>query len=359
MNIFFFIHHLGNGGAERVTSVLANGLAANGHKVTIGVYASRSNLYELHSNVTIKQVDSYYMSGLFAKIRKYQGIRKLILQSSPDVIIAVMPFNYIAAKIASLGLSIPIVVSDHTTFSWNPTFKLKFIRYYLYAFADAVTVLTKRDKEMMSSYLHNTKVMYNPLSFPITNKAVLNRKKNIISVGRLSVWNVKGFDLLLESWAQIHSNYPEWVLKIAGDGDASDYEFIRNKTIALGIEHRVELLGFISNIKDVLEESSIFALSSRIEGFPCSLIEAMSQGCACVSYSINGIIKEIITDGEDGYIIEDGDVVSFSSAIEKLILDENKRNSIGEQAKISMQKLNAAYIITQWELFLKTVIDKK
>ena len=353
MKVFFFIHHLGNGGAERVTSVLANELANRGLDITIGLYGYNKNEYDLNPNVTINIIKQ--PTGLSRRVKKYLNLRKYVRDLHPDIIIAVMPYNFVAMKIATLGMCIPLIVSDHANFTWNANRVLKLIRYYGYKFADRVTVLSHNDEIFMTNRLHYMKVMYNPLSFPRLFEPT-QRKKNILACGRISIWNVKGFDLIIKIWGKLADKYPDWELEIAGDGCEADFECLKKITKECGIGNRTKFLGFCKNIKDVMAHSSIFVLSSRAEGFPCSLLEAMSQGCAPVSFSIHNIISEIITDGKDGYIVNDGDLQTFEEKLSLLIEQEELREIISKNAIESMKRFETTVIGNEWESFLNEVV---
>ncbi len=266
-----------------------------------------------------------------------------------------MPYNFIAVKLATLGLKIPIVVSDHANFRWNVNKLLKFIRFYGYRFADWVTVLSHNDECYMKKRLHNMKVMYNPLSFSRLSEYT-ERKKNILACGRVSVWHVKGFDLLIQIWSKIAPVYPNWSLDIAGDGSEADFAHLKSIAREYGVLDRINFLGFCKDIKEVMATSSIFALSSRFEGFPCSLLEAMSQGCAPVAFSIHGIISEIITDGVDGYIVDDGNLKLFENRLAYLMDDDKHITQISAAAISSMKRFEVSIVGNEWESFLKEVV---
>lgn len=339
-----------------MTSVLANEMARQGHAIAIGLQNQRSNTYSINPKIELF-VDNSGTSGVGRRIKKYVALRKIIKQWSPDVIIAVMPYNFVAVKIATLGLHIPIVVSDHTNFTWNANRALKFIRYYFYRTADAVAVLSKFDYNLMASRLKNAVVMYNPLSFPVVERKI-GRNKTVLAVGRLSVWHVKGFDRLIEIWAAIAPKYPDWSLSIAGDGSENDYEFLKAQAIKFHVEESVNFLGFCDNIKEVMSSASVFALTSRIEGFPCSLMEAMSQGSAPVAFSIQGIIQEIITDGVDGYIVPDDDLDIFKEKLSLLIENEEKRKDISVHAIESIRRFEVDKVVNNWITFLNGLVKK-
>ncbi len=353
MKLFFYIHHLGNGGAERVTSVLANELGRTGNEVTICMHHHNTNTYK-----TSEKVSLLYLPETNSRIRRLNNLRKIVQKNRPDVIIAVMPYNYVSIKIATMGLNIPIIVSDHTNFRWNANKLLKFIRYYLYRFATIVTVLSNNDKRFMEHRLHNMRVMYNPLSFPRLGEGT-ERRKNILCVGRVSVWEVKGFDLIIRIWSKIADKHPDWTLEIAGDGNENDFNYLKSLAEENGMINRMNFLGFRSDIVDVMSHSSIFALPSRIEGFPCSLLEAMSQGCAPVAFDIHGIMYEIISDGKDGFIVKDGNLDGFCQRLEQLMNDEDLIGTIGRNAIDSVKRFEVEKIGKEWQEMLTEVVETK
>ena len=351
MKIFFYIHHLGNGGAERVTSVLANELSRIGNDVTICMQHHNNNGYATGEKVSLD-----FLPQGSSRFKRFLNLRAAVKKNAPDVIIAVMPYNYMSIKLATLGMGIPVIVSDHTNFHWNANRLLKFIRYYLYRFATIVTVLSNNDKKFMEHRLHNMRVMYNPLSFPRLEKRT-ERRKNILCVGRVSVWEVKGFDLIIRIWGKIADRHPDWTLEIAGDGNENDFNYLKSLAEENGVINRMNFLGFRSDIVDVMSHSSIFALSSRIEGFPCSLLEAMSQGCASVAFDIHGIINEIITDGNDGLIVSDGDLDTYGKKLEQLMDNEELRYTLGHNSIESTKRFEPETIGQEWMNLLTSIVS--
>ena len=233
--------------------------------------------------------------------------------------------------------------------------RFNFIRQHLYGFANALTILTQYDYQLLGRKYPNKIVMYNPLAFNIAHRIGI-RPKVITAIGRLDVWEVKGFDLLLEIWASVVHKHPDWALQIAGTGNESSIQFLKRISRDKGIENSVHFLGFVDNIENVLKETSIFVLTSRIEGFPMSLIEAMSQGCACISFAIKGIIREIITTEIDGIIVPDGNIQSFAYSLDLLIKDDEFRYKLANNALLSVKRFSPDNIVENWEkLFNKLV----
>ena len=174
------------------------------------------------------------------------------------------------------------------------------------------------DKAYMARKLLNTIVIPNPLSFPPMNEMeyeqTYDSRNNILACGRLNAYKVKGFDTLIQCFALIAPKYPKWNLDIAGTGSDADFERLRRMALDYGVGDRVNLIGFHSDIADVMKRHSIFALTSRSEGFGMVITEAMAMGCACASFDLTGP-GEIIIDGIDGFLVENQNVKEFARVL--------------------------------------------
>ena len=138
---------------------------------------------------------------------------------------------------------------------------------------------------------------------------VIEKEKIILAAGRLNDWKCKGWDLLIKAWALINGQetmgngqindqslaLSGWRLQIAGTGSEQDFSFLKQLCKENDVEDSVEFLGYRTDMKELYQKASIFCLSSRSEGLPMVLIEAMSQGCAPVACENLGRTKEIIT----------------------------------------------------------------
>lgn len=208
---------------------------------------------------------------------------------------------------------------------------------------DCVVTLTHEDKEFWKSYANRIEVIPNILT--ITPKKVIDyRTKRIIAAGRYV--HQKGFDMLLEAWHIINENTSDWHLYIFGNENREPYQRIVDK---YKLNNNTHLMGATKDIAEEFSKSSIFVLSSRFEGFGLVLAEAMSCGLPCVSFDCPYGPRDIITDDEDGILVENGDVEALSKAIERLMADENLRQSMGEKAIINVVRYNSSNIMTRWE----------
>lgn len=264
----------------------------------------------------------------------------------------------LVSKIASIGLSIPVVMTEHSAFEWidslsRPWF-LSFSRKYLNKIYTCVTVLTEPDKIFIGNKLNNVVVMHNPLTYEPCND--LSRKeRQILAAGRLTDWKVKGWDTLVYSWARIADKYPDWKICIAGTGAESSKQYIIQLMKENGIEDRVEFLGHCKNMLDLYRKASIFFLSSRSEGMPMVVLEAMSQGCACVATDYKGRTKEIINSEKCGILCQPEDDKALAEGLDKMITDNDYRESVQRNSIERSKDFSVPRIIQEWETLIESL----
>ena len=361
MKILFINDQFERGGAGRVAAIQCNGLKQRGYEVVLVTDSLHwKETYHVDESIPRREiVVKTTQPGFVAKLRKWllcsKEIRKHIKAEKPDVIIAIQSMMFLCAYLGNLGLRVPIIAADHTSFNRKIDPIIDFVRYHLYSRADGLSILTHKDEGLLGNKYPKKTVIYNPLSFPVLDKTTV-REKRILCAGRLEDWKIKGFDRMIGIWATICNKYPEWTLDIAGSGTESSIEYLTSLISSYNIKGRVCLLGQVNNMKDLYSRSCIFALSSRMEGFPMVLMEAMSQGCACVAFSVGGASNEML-DKESGYIVEDGDCDGFSKRIEELISDSETRKSLSIHAIHKASAFTVDGFIDEWiNLIHKTVI---
>jgi len=363
MKILVVIDQMGGGGAARVTSILCTGLLESGYDVELVTdnitkpisypIPSQISIYSQH----IKKGRTPLVSTLAFNFKYLKQIRRNILQSKPDLIIAVMSRTFFYCKMASCNLGIPVIASDHTAFNRKISRFDDFVRYHFYKYADALTILTHKDERLLGDKFPKKTVIYNPLSFPI-QKTATSRRKNILCVGRFDVWEIKGFDLIINFWKKIEASNPEWTLEIAGTGSKASINRIESLIAELHLQHRIKLLGQVSDMKSLLQSTSIFALPSRMEGMPMALIEAMSQGCACISFDVGGAVPEIMTNDFSGFITDDNDHADFTAKLQQLISQPDLRNEFSKNATTEAAKFSTENFISKWESLIQKVCKK-
>ena len=212
---------------------------------------------------------------------------------------------------------------------------------------DRFVVLTEEDK-LAWKELDNVEVISDPLSFDVNEVSPLTNKR-VIAVGRY-VYQ-KGFDLLLQAWSKIEKQIPDWELTIYGMGDRTPYESMID---SLQIDrNRCHLYGPTEDIKHEYLSSSLFVFSSRFEGFGMVLIEAMACGLPVVSFDCPCGPKDIVSDEEDGVLVENGNVSELADHMISLMEDDERRKSMSKNALKNVQRYKIEQIARQWKLLFE------
>lgn len=213
---------------------------------------------------------------------------------------------------------------------------------------DKFVVLTHEDATYWKG-LTNLMVIPNPITIKNDQYSDCTTKR-AIAVGRYTYQ--KGFDMLLSAWKDVYKKHPDWQLYIYGGGNKEAYiEQVKK----MGLESGVHCEGPVTNVTEKYLESSIFILSSRFEGLPLVLMEAMSVGLAPVAFACPCGPKDIINDGENGLLCKNSDTTELASKICELIEDENLRKAIGQNAANSIKKYSLDSIMNVWDALFQEI----
>lgn len=363
IKIIFVINSLASGGAERVMSVLANEFVDIGYDVSIISKAHYPPFYKLKEKIRVifPQNKINYknkISTLWGRLNVYRNIYNILKQEKPDLVIPFSTTTNGTVILICKILRLKVIACEHNNYKLNiNSFPTWFIKRWIYPKANFLTVLTKRDKDQFyGHFMKNVKVMPNPLPIePIDNQNNSQREKTILAIGNLSRWEQKGFDNLFRIYSQIVPKHPEWKLKIAGGGNP---DVIHSLVKKYNISEKVELLGEVKNIQEIMQKSSIFVLPSRWEGLPMVLIEAMSQGMACIAYDCFTGPGDIITNNVDGILIEDQNEKEFIQKISLLIENDSLRKELGENAVKTSKNFLPDKIVAQWQKLIHETIHE-
>ena len=199
--------------------------------------------------------------------------------------------------------------------------------------------------------LNNVTVIPNPLWFKTENVSNLKNKK-VIAVGRHSY--EKGYDQMFTIWKKVLERYPDWSLDIYGDYNP-DYN-IKQMAIDCGLTSGVNFLPPTTDILEVYRNTSLYIMTSRFEGFGMVLLEAMGCGVPCIAYDCPVGPAEIISNGLNGFLIEDGNTDAFLNSIISLIENNELRFKMGAKAAKSSETYNIDAIMQQWDTFFKSLL---
>lgn len=373
MKLVYIIGSLHLGGAERIMAELCGGMVQRGHDVTL-IYSFKNRDFELNDRIKQIDLDSFeydiHYGGLASrKLKKignlfkdYTFLKNYINTEKPDVITS---FMQCWAWLLALAFRkrIHVVFSEHSSMLLGtPNVISWYKRNVLLPKADAVTVLTSFDQGLVYNKMRNAVCMPNPLTFaPISEEeyeVLFPLRRHILACGRLD--EVKGFDNLIIAFSRIANQFPEWNLDIAGkDMPGRHYsEKLKSLVSELGMEGRVNFLGFHKDVKSLMKKYSIFCVTSRSEGFSLTLTEAMASGMATISYELTGP-REITLNEVDGLLVDNQDIDSLAIGIKRLIESPQLRYSLGKRALTNVERYSSDVIFSRWDKLYERCLKKK
>ncbi len=359
MRILFFIDRMASGGAARLITLIANELSKRNYDIYVATNLNVPVNYQLMPD--IKLINSHIgnmNNRLLRFFRLLKSSRKIAQEVKPDIIISTQPPVCFYSKLATIGLGIPTVFCDVTTYARKCSPFVHFVRYYFYALGDAVTIQTQNDAKILGKRLPKKVVINNPLSYPVF-KGKSDRKPIILAIGDTNRWHIKGFDRLLKIFERVSSDFHDWELHIVGPIENETYEELMSMIDSPDVLKRICFDGFKPNINEYMRSCSIFALSSRIEGFSLSLTEALSQGLPSVAYSIHGVIDDVTENGHGTLLVEDDNDTAFEESLRRLMQDEELRTNLSQEGIKFVQKYSPEMIADCWESLLNRLINEK
>ncbi|MEQ6890032.1 glycosyltransferase family 4 protein [Halomonas sp. CS7] len=355
MKILVVAPSLRLGGLENSVSTMTSWLADAGHSLTLVLCYRGERFYELNDKIDV--VEPGFSLSARGKVYFYLSwirfVRHVIKSKRPDVILSYGDYHNSLVKLSSSFLQVPVVVTDRASPGLKFPLYMRLIRSLTYPKCSGVIAQTQRaalvKKELLKKGV-KVKIIPNPVrSFEPSQK--VDRKKVVLAVARH--YHVKGLDRLIKAFSRLDA--PEWELHIAGSL-GPETQKLEKMVQGLGLSDRTKFLGSVSNMGLLYSSASVFVLPSRSEGFPNALIEAMSLGCPSIAFDINAGPSEIIQHGENGLIVEDGDIQEMSNAILQLIDNEGLRLSMGHNASKLSNDLNLKSIGEKYENFLKSFV---
>ena len=356
MRVCFFIWALRAAGAERVLSSLANAWSAKGWEVCILAMEDGQvpPFYPLSPAVEVRYLDllkdsSGPWSGLANNLRRLSTIRKAIREARPDVLVSFIDKANALSVIASRGLGVPIVISERTDPSrrtlgrfWNK------LRDLAYPRADVVVFQSQAVLDWFPARVRaKGLVIPNAVSLPppAASSPASGAPRRVLAMGRLHA--VKGFDLLLPAFAAASARVPGWELDIWGEG--AELGALEAQAQDLGLGGSVRFRGVTDAPFDAMRQADLFVMSSRAEGFPNALVEAMACGMPVLTTDFGGAAKEIVHDGVDGLVVPPGKAEALAEGLTRLMSDAELRARLAAQAPDVARRFAPERVIALWE----------
>lgn len=366
MRITLVINGFGLGGAEHILSNMANYWAAAGHSIIALTFDNKDaeTFYELHPSVihrplaisTRKRKGLGKIIGLF-HLRKV--LKKAIQDSCPDLVLSFMDQANILTIMSAASRSYRLAIAERVYPARSSimesipapfAFLMRAFRNFIYAHADNIFVQTEKSRDYFPFSLRKKiSVVPNPLFENEEGPMDLTLEpRTVVGMGRLAPQ--KRFDLLIDGFTIAHSRLGDWSLAIIGDGIL--YDDLARQARERGLRDVIDICGSTQTPRQVLSSAEIFVLSSDYEGFPGALCQAMACGCAVIATRCLSGPEELITDGENGLLIEPNNPEELADALERLMRDPDLRSRLGANAAKIREKLAPKTIMEQWEQVL-------
>lgn len=351
-----------HGGIEKVLAEKANHFAdVYGYDVYILTTEQKGNppCYRLSEKVTLIDLAVNYerhksylsMANLKKILPHYTKLNKCIGKLNPNVIVSCnfahdfywLPFVY---------KRIPKFKEFHSSRFFTPKQRrhssmLRRLKFTLDDFIESKfhTLLLLNPDELSFYASDNLQVIPNPIQPTEITATLVN--KRAVAAGRIAP--VKGFDSLIRSWALVAAKAPEWQLDIYGDDYLNTQAKLQDLIVELGLQNHVRFAGTTSNMAATMADYSLYVMSSQTECFPMVLLESLSVGLPIVSFDCPTGPRHIVTDGQDGFLVDHQNVEALSDKILLLCQDAALRTTFGVNAKRNSTRFNTAHVMQQWK----------
>lgn len=351
------------GGAERVVAKMANHWAARDEAVTVvTLSAEAGDTYPLDSRVSRVALNAMRESrGVVQAVNhnliRVHLLRTAIAQTQPETVISFTDRMNVLTAVACRPLGVDTVLSERIDPSRHQIGRAwSWLRRRFYPSARALVVQTERVRRQMQRIMRGRPIYVIPNAVePPANAGTGNSQRDaagvrwVIAVGRLAPQ--KGFDLLIDAFARIAERHPQWSLKILGEGPARPS--LERLVVRRGLDQRVVLTGWEPDPASVLRQCELFVLSSRFEGFPNALLEAMACGVPSISFDCDSGPAEIIRDDVDGLLVPPENVAALAAAMDRFIENEPLRRRLGGEAMHVVERFSVERYFAQWDAVLR------
>ena len=358
--IGFVIGTLSSGGAERVISTLSNELIER-FDITIITFSKSTPFYALDSRIKVvsciekankpkSMLDSLQLN--YTLVKRISSISK---REKIDILIGFITSANVLTVIASKLNGIPSIISERNNPLVEDVPRLwEILRKYTYPKTDTLVLQTKGIKKLYEKKIrpHKITILPNPISAELSKLRANDAKKEniILSVGRLD--KNKCHDELITAFKTIDPK--GWKVKIIGDGNKK--KVLTELIERYNLTDRIEIISKVKNIDKYYNEASIFVFTSKTEGFPNALMEAMHFGLPCISTDCNFGPSDLINSGENGFLIPVNDQEELTKKLSQLIDNKSLQKKFSDNAKKTTEDYMSKNVVSQWEALINSHI---
>lgn len=358
MRLCVVVSSLRYGGAEGVAAKLALMWTRMGHEVVVLTFepASADSQRALNGAVVVRALDCTgesrtLVEAILVNFRRLARIRRELVECRADAVVSHLDSTNVLVLLATVGMRLKIFPVEHVDprahqlkRSW------KLLRWICYRRATRLIVVSRGIADAFPERIRRRiVVIHNPIDAPPEGPMPSLHASRIVAMGRLVPQ--KGFDLLLQAFAQIHDRHPTAQLTIWGEG--SKRTDLQSQAQRLGLAAKVAFPGFTPAPLEALRAGSIFVFPSRFEGFGLALAEAMSVGLPVIATDCPSGPADIVHHGIDGLLVPNEDVDALARALDRLLSDADLRARLARQAPAVIERFSFATVIPLWDNVLR------
>lgn len=340
---------MGNDGAERVLSELSREWVRQGNKVTI-IQTGAGNYgvsYELDNKIEIINIRAKSGFKPVRYLQEVHGLIKVLKQRPKATVVSFIVSSIFLCGVASLFVNNRIVVSERNNPKECPAGKLQQkLRDWAFTRADVCVFQTEYAKQMFSKKIQKRGIIIpNPINGNLPDHHVGERRKSIVAACRLHPQ--KNLPMLLKAFAIVHKDYPEYMLEIYGQG--TEKEYLLKLAENLGIKESLYMPGFVDNILEKVNSSTMYVSSSDYEGISNSMLEAVGMGVPSVVTDCPvGGARLIIENEINGILVPVGDSLKMAEGIKKILSDKKLAEKISDNGYQIRERLPLEKIANEW-----------
>jgi glycosyltransferase involved in cell wall biosynthesis len=346
VRIAFVLAGLDAGGAEKVVNLLAHHRDRCGDEVHVVSVNGRNtaSFFPYAQSIRVKALGEVGTAGM----RRLLALRRELAAIQPDLVISFLTKINVLTGLATIGMNATLIASERNNFTVQRMSPVWRFMAPLVARRAARLVMQTNDakKALQDNLQGRVSIIPNPVLLPDQSKqAAVGVGARFIAVGRLE--RQKGFDMLLDAFAPVARQIAEASLTIHGEG--SERAALEAQVKRLGLSGRVFLPGTTESPGSWISRGDIFVLSSRFEGFPNVLLEALSAGMAPIAFDCPWGPREILADGQTGLLVPCEKVGALADAMRRVMLDSALRRRLAEAGQVAAKRYSAPVVVAQWD----------